>query len=166
MAPALHATGSSRGARATILRPRGTAMSSPETGHDTPTTGTPTADVAERARQVRARLLGQVVRDRIDTAAARYGPLYTRAEIERRVSESLPLRLGARRTAVFQPIESYSEQRIPDDVLVAYDEALASHLFSRFWVVSPAYRTEVQADPWILGEVNGTSLFAVITHWP
>lgn len=120
--------------------------------------------VAERVRQIRARLPGQALRERIDTAAASYGPLYTLAEVQQKVGESLPFRLGFRRTAALDPIESYRE-RIPDEALLKYDEAARSNLFSRFWVATPAYRSERQVDPWILGEVRGADLYGVIARW-
>jgi hypothetical protein len=121
--------------------------------------------VVERTRQIRARLPGQVLWERIDTARAGYGPLYTLAEIQRRVGESLPARLGFRRTAICEPIETYRGSRIPDEALVKYDEAASSGLFARFWVATPTYREERQADPWILGEIGETDCYAVIARW-
>jgi hypothetical protein len=56
------------------------------------------------------------------------------------------VRLGYRRTAVFQPIESYRE-RIPDDVLLKYDDAQATELFANFCVATPPYMKERQVNP-------------------
>jgi hypothetical protein len=121
-------------------------------------------DREERLRGLRAGLPGQVRCERIEAARLGYGPLYRREEVERRVGETLPQRLGFRRVAVFDPIETYAE-RIPDHALLAYGEAAESGLFSQFWVATPAYRSERQADPWILGEVKGADLYAVIARW-
>jgi hypothetical protein len=119
---------------------------------------------AERVRRIRARLPGQVLRERLDNAAASYGPLYSLAELQRRVGETLPSQLGHRRTSVLEPIESY-RGRIPDDALLRYDDALASGLFAGFWVATPAYMEERQADPWIVGEVADANAYAVIARW-
>jgi len=125
---------------------------------------TPTR-AADRIHEIRARLPGQVLWERIDTARAAYGPLYTLAQIQSRVGESLPARLGFRRTAICEPIETYRGSRIPDEALVKYDEAARSGLFARFWVATPTYREERQADPWILGEIEDTDSYAVIARW-
>jgi hypothetical protein len=117
-----------------------------------------------RVRAIRARLPGQVLRERIETARARYGTLYTLDEVRRRAAETLPTRLGYARSTALDAIETYRE-RIPDDALLKYDDATASGLFASFWVATPAYREARQADPWIIGEVIGTGLYAVIAHW-
>jgi hypothetical protein len=121
-------------------------------------------DAVERVRRIRAKLPGQLLRERIDTANALFGPLYSLDDVQQKIAETLPLRLGFRRSAVLEPVESYRE-RIPDDALLKYDDAAESKLFSRFWVATPAYRSERQVDPWILGEVTGTDLYAVIARW-
>ncbi len=39
-------------------------------------------------------------------------------------------------------------------------------LFSRFWVlVAPRYYRQPEADPWIVGEVLGSELCAVVAQW-
>jgi len=119
---------------------------------------------SERLAQIRAGLSGQVWRDRVDTASVAYGPLYTLGEVQQKIGDSLPTKLGYRRTAVLEPIESYRE-RIPDEALLKYDDARRSGLFSRFWVGTPAYRADRQTDPWILGEILDTDRYAVIAHW-
>lgn len=130
-----------------------------------PTTGPGAAsDVAARAAEIRKRLRGQVVRQRMETARLAYGQLYTLAEIRRKTAESLPMRLGYTRGASLEPIETYRE-RIPDAALLQYDEAVRSGLFSQFWVAIPSYRKESQADPWIVAQVEETDLAAIITHW-
>ena len=127
-----------------------------------------TADTAtprsERLAQIRASLSGQVWRERVDTASAAYGPLYTLSEVQQKIGDSLPIKLGYRRTAVLEPIDSY-RGRIPDEALLKYDDARPSCLFARFWVGTPAYRAERQTDPWILGEVIDTDRYAVIAYW-
>ncbi|HEV8436868.1 MAG TPA: hypothetical protein VGT40_02125 [Methylomirabilota bacterium] len=121
-------------------------------------------DDSSRVRQVRARLPGQVLRERIELARASYGPLYTLLEVRRRVAETLPHRLGYVRGATLEPIESYQET-IPDEILLKYDDATRSGLFGKFWVVTPTYYRERQLDPWIAAEVFGTNLCAVIAQW-
>ena len=128
------------------------------------TTQAPVADTAAHAREVRRRLPGQARRQRLDTARLEYGPLYTLAEIEQRVAQTLPQKLGFIRRAVFQPIESYQEL-IPDEALLKYDDAARSGLFSAFTVVTPTYFSQKQVDPWIVGQVDGAELYAVIAQW-
>jgi hypothetical protein len=126
--------------------------------------GTEQATTQVRARAIRARLPGQVFGERLDAAAIEFGPLYSLVQIRERVAETLPPKFGYRRTAVLEPIESYRE-RIPDDVLLKYDDAVARGLFSRFWVATPAYREERQIDPWIIGEITDANAYAVIARW-
>jgi hypothetical protein len=120
---------------------------------------------AERVRDIRSRLPGQVLWERIETARATYGPLYTLAEVQQSIGDTLPPRLGYRRSAVCEPIETYRGSRIPDEALLKYDEAAACGLFTRFWVATPTYREERQTDPWIVGEVVGIDRYAVIARW-
>lgn len=124
----------------------------------------PEADAAVRAREIRHRLPGQLLRERIEMAQLSYGPLYSLAEIRQKVGEVLPRKIGYVRGAVLEPIEAYS-QRIPDEALLKYDDAVKSGLFSKFWVASPTYYQERQADPWIVAEVTGTDRCAVIAQW-
>jgi hypothetical protein len=121
-------------------------------------------DQAARVASVRARLPGQLLRQRIDMAAVCYGPLYTLGEVRRRVGEALPYRFGFIRGATLEPIEDYREA-IPDEALLKYDDAVRSGLFARFWVATPTYYEERQVDPWILGEVEGVERFAIIARW-
>ena len=64
----------------------------------------PTADDASRVASIRSRLPGQVLRQRIDMAKVCYGPLYTPAEMRRKVGEALPYRFGFIRGAALEPI--------------------------------------------------------------
>ena len=93
-----------------------------------------------------------------------HGPLYTRAEVRQKVAETLPRRIGFVRGATLELIEAYREI-IPDEALLKYDEAVRSGLFARFWVATPTYYEQSQVDPWIIGEVAGTELCAVIAQW-
>ncbi len=122
------------------------------------------SDTATRLRDIRSRLPGQMLRERIEMAQVTFGPLYSLVEVRQKVGEVLPRRIGYVRGAVLEPIETYS-QRIPDDALLKYDDAVRSGLFSKFWVASPTYYQERQADPWIVGEVTGTDRCAVIAQW-
>ena len=124
----------------------------------------PVADTAARAQEIRRRLPGQARRQRLDTARLEYSPLYTLAEIQHRVAQRLPQKLGFIRRAVFQPIEGY-EELIPDEVLLKYDDAARSGLFSAFSVVTPTYFSQKQVDPWVVGQVDGAELYAVIAQW-
>ncbi len=121
-------------------------------------------DVAARIRSIRARLPGQMQRERLETAALLYGPLYTLQDIRTRVGETLPRRIGYVRSAVIEPVETY-RARIPDEALLRFDEASQSGLFSKFMVVTPTYYQERQMDPWIIGEVTGSDQWAVVAQW-
>jgi len=122
------------------------------------------ANASERVRAIRFRLPGQAVMERIELARVAYGPLYTVGLIRERVAETLPTRIGYVRSTVMEPIEQYSGL-MPDEVLLKYDEAARSGLFAKFWVVTPTYYWTSQVDPWIVAEVAGTTLCAVIARW-
>ena len=124
----------------------------------------PTVDEGARVASIRSRLPGQVLRQRVDMAKVCYGPLYTLGEVRRKVGEALPYRLGFIRGAALEPIETYRDL-IPDAALLKYDDALKSGLFVKFWVATPTYYEERQVDPWILAEVEGAEVFAVIAQW-
>jgi hypothetical protein len=131
---------------------------------DTHTPATVTLDTDARVRAIRARLPGQMLRERIQMAELLNGPLYSLAEVRQKVGQTLPRRTGYVRGAALEPIEEY-RQAIPDEALLKYDDAVKSNLFSRFWVATPTYYQERQVDPWILGEVTGTDRYAVIARW-
>ena len=121
-------------------------------------------DLTVRARAIRARLPGQLLRERQDMARLCYGPLYSLAEIRQRVGEVLPRRFGFVRGATLEPIEEYREP-IPDEALLKYDDAARTGWFSKFWVATPTYYQERQVDPWIVAEVQGLGRWAVIVRW-
>ena len=64
---------------------------------------------------------------------------------------------------MIDPIEEY-RGLIPDEALLKYDDAAQSGLFSKFWVVTPTYYWKRQIDPWMLAEVVGTDLCALIVR--
>lgn len=121
-------------------------------------------ETGTRVREIRSRLPGQMLHERLENAQLTYGPLFTLAEVRQRVGEVLPRRLGYVRSAVLEPIETYRE-RIPDESLLKYDDAVRSGFFSKFWVATPTYYQERQVDPWIVAEVAGTDRWAVIARW-
>ncbi len=121
-------------------------------------------DPAERLRAIRARLPGQMLRERVEMAQVCHGPLYRLTEIRQRVGEVLPRRAGFVRGAALEPIETYREA-IPDDALLKYDDAVRSGLFGKFMIATPTYYQQRQVDPWIIAEVAGTDRWAVIAQW-
>ncbi len=121
-------------------------------------------DVAERVRAIRFRLPRQAVSERVEIARVAYGPLYTMGLIRERVAETLPIRAGYIRSAVIEPIEEYGGS-IPDESLLKYDDAERSGLFSEFWIVTATYYRQPQVDPWLVAQIAGTKLCAVITRW-
>jgi hypothetical protein len=122
------------------------------------------AEIAARARAIRARLPGQMLAEREVTAQLYHGPLYSLAEIRQRVGEVLPRRFGYIRSAALEPIEQYRDP-IPDEALLKYDDAFRLGVFSRFWVATPTYYQERQMDPWIVAEIEGSDRWAVIARW-
>ena len=122
------------------------------------------ANATARVRAIRLRLPGQAVMERIELARIAYGPLYTIGLIQERIAETLPTRIGYVRSTTMKPIEEYGGL-IPDEVLLKYDDAERTGLFAKFWVVTPTYYRAPQADPWIVAEVAGTMLCAVIARW-
>jgi hypothetical protein len=131
------------------------------------TDATPTAAAppdANRLRAIRARLPGQMVRERLQTARLSYGMLYAEAEIRKKVADTLPPRVGFVRGADLEPIEAYT-RLIPDDALLKYDDAVQTGMFSRFLVATPRYYSQRQVDPWIVGQVVGAELWAVVAQW-
>jgi hypothetical protein len=127
-------------------------------------TDSPTLETATRARDVRRRLPGQMVEERLETARLYYGPLHTMDEIRQKVARTLPHRVGFVRGAAVEPLESYRE-RIPDEALLKWDDAVQKGIFSQFWVATPTYYGRNQTDPWIIAQVTGSELCAVVAQW-
>jgi hypothetical protein len=123
-----------------------------------------TASNTTRLRDIRSRLPGQMLDERLEMARLSYGPLYSLAQIREAVAATLPRRVGFIRGALIERIEDYRAE-IPDEALLKYDDALQSGIFSSFWVATPAYYSDKQTDPWILGQVVGSDLYAVIAQW-
>ncbi|MGH7390722.1 MAG: hypothetical protein ACREM3_14880 [Candidatus Rokuibacteriota bacterium] len=121
-------------------------------------------DTAVRARDIRRRLPGQMLDERLETARLYYGPLHTVDEVRARVARTLPHRLGFVRGATLEPIEAY-RAHIPDEALLKWDDAVSKNIFSQYWVAIPTYLGRNQADPWIIGQVTGSGLCAVIAQW-
>ena len=121
-------------------------------------------DMTKRLRAIRAGLPGQMLRERLQTARVCYGMLYTEADIRKKVADTLPSRVGLVRGAILEPIEIYTRP-IPDDALIKYDDAVQTGVFSRFLVATPRYYAQRQVDPWIVGQVVGSELWAVIAQW-
>jgi len=121
-------------------------------------------DVATRVGEIRRRLPGQMLDERLETARLYYGPLHTLEEIRTKVARTLPHRLGFVRGATLEPIESY-RALIPDEALLKWDDAVGKSIFSQYWVATPTYLGRDQTDPWIIGQVTGSGLCAVIAQW-
>ena len=121
-------------------------------------------DPDARVRAIRARLPGQMLRERLEMVQVCYGQLFTLAEVRLRVAQTLPRRAGYVRGATLEPIEEY-RSAIPDDALLKYDDAVATGFFSTFWVATPTYYQERQVDPWIVAQVVGTDHYVVVTQW-
>jgi hypothetical protein len=121
-------------------------------------------DVWARLREIRARLPGQLRRERLATAAMTYGALCSLDELHARIARTLPRRLGyVRRTSVVT-IER-SEIAIPDHVLLTYDDAVRLAIFARFLVLTPAYYLRQQTERWLVAEVAGTERWTVVARW-
>lgn len=132
---------------------------------ESPSIGIDITDVPARVRAVKNRLPGQMLRERLETAALLYGPLYSLAEVRQRVADTLPRKLGFVRGATLEPIEAYSAA-ISEDALLKYDDAVRTGLFSKFLVATPTYYREQQVDPWIIAEVTGsTDRWVVVAQW-
>jgi hypothetical protein len=121
-------------------------------------------DVALRVREIRRRLPGQMLEERLETARLYYGPLHSLDEIRTRVARTLPHRIGFIRGATIEPIEAYRES-MPDEALLKWDDAVSKGIFAQYWVATPTYLGRNQTDPWIIGQVIGSDLCAVIAQW-
>lgn len=118
-----------------------------------------------RARRVRHHLYGQTLGERIAQARARYGRVYTRAEL-RAVAYPRRRAWSSRiERRLVKPLEAYRAP-IPDDALLRYDDASETALFSRFCVVAPAGGHEDRPTHWIVGELRGgLERYAIVARW-
>jgi hypothetical protein len=121
-------------------------------------------DVRARARDIRATLPGQLRRERLATAALLYGPLRSLDDVHRRLARTLPWRAGLVRRVSVVPIEG-ADVLLPDDVLVAYDDAVQLGIFARFLVATPAYYWRRCGNPALIAEVDGTERWAILVSW-
>jgi len=120
-----------------------------------------TPDVHARVRDIRAGLPGQLRQQRLQTASLLYGPLYSLDEVHQRIAGSLPFRFGALRRVRVVPIER-ADVLLPDDMLLAYDDAFRSGVFARFLVATPAYYWRAQTGAWLVAQVDGTTRWAIL----
>jgi hypothetical protein len=121
-------------------------------------------DVRARAREIRATLPGQLRRERLATAALLYGPLCSLDDVHRRLARTLAWRPGLLRRLSVVPIER-ADVLLPDEVLVAYDDAVQLGIFARFLVATPAYYWWPCGDPSLIAEVDGTERWAILVSW-
>jgi hypothetical protein len=121
-------------------------------------------ELQARVRDIRAGLPGQLRQQRLRTAALLYGPLYSLDEVHRRLARTQPWRWGWVRRVCVEPIER-ADTLLPDDVLLAYDDAVQAGVFSRFLVATPAYYWCPGGDCWLIAEVQGTERWAILAHW-
>jgi hypothetical protein len=118
-----------------------------------------------RVRRIRDRLLRPTLDERVARVRARYGRVYTRAQLcgggaARRRGRFRRLERGCARS-----LEAYGA-RIPDDALLRYDDALGTEAFSQFWVVTPARSGRDRCARWLVGELRGgVDLFAIVARW-
>ena len=69
-----------------------------------PHTEVAAAENTARAREIRRRLPGQMLEERLETARLYFGPLHTLDEIRTRVARTLSHRIGFVRGATLEPI--------------------------------------------------------------
>ena len=122
-----------------------------------------TPDVHARLRDIRAGLPGQLRQQRLQTASLLYGPLYTLDEVHRRIARTLPWRAGCMRRVRMVPIER-TDILLPDDILLAYDDAFRAGVFGRFLVATPAYYWRPQAGAWLVAQVDATTRWAILAR--
>ncbi len=118
-----------------------------------------------RVRRIRDRLFGQTLGQRIAQARARYGRVYTLAEL--RAAARPRRRARGRRfdRGFMESLEAY-QGPIPDDALLRYDDASETAWFSRFYVVAPASSGRERPTRWIVGELRGgVELYAIVARW-
>jgi hypothetical protein len=118
-----------------------------------------------RVRRIRDRLLGQTLGERVAQARARYGRVYTLAELRAAACPRWRAWLSRPDRGFMEPLESY-QAPIPDDALLRYDDASETAWFSRFCVVTPASSGRDRSAGWIVGELRGgVELFAIVARW-
>jgi hypothetical protein len=122
-------------------------------------------EAGARVRRIRDRLLGQTLGERVAQARARYGLVYTLAELRAAICPRWRPWFSHSDRGFMEPLEGY-EAPIPDDALLRYDDASETALFSRFWVVASTRSGADRPARWIVGEVRGSAgLYAIVARW-
>lgn len=122
-------------------------------------------EAGARVRRIRDRLLGQTLGERVAQVRARYGRVYTLAELRAAACPRWRTWFSCSDRGLMEPLEGY-EAPIPDDALLRYDDASETAFFSRFCVVAPARSEPDRPSRWIVGEIRGGSeLYAVVARW-
>ncbi len=118
-----------------------------------------------RIREIRDRLLRPTLEERVAQVRARYGRVYTPAQLRAAASPRQPNRLRSFERRFLEPLETYGAL-IPDDALLRYGDALEAESFSQFWVVAPARSGQDRCARWIVGQLRGgLDLFAIVARW-
>lgn len=122
-------------------------------------------EAAAQVRRIRDGLPGQTVGDRIAQARARYGRVYTEAELRAAAGPRWRAWFSRFARDVMQPLEAY-QAPIPDDALLRYDDASDTAWFSRFCVVAPASAGRDRPARWIVGQLRGSAeRYAIVARW-
>lgn len=117
-----------------------------------------------RIRRIRDRLLRPTLEERVAQVRARYGRVYTAAQLRAAASPRQRNRFRGFERGFLEPLETYGA--IPDDALLRYDDALETESFSQFWVVAPARSGRDRPTRWIVGQLRGgLGLFAIVARW-
>ena len=135
----------------------------------------------ERAAIIRAELPGQRTERAHCTirseAQLRYGQILSWRAVLDAVARVAPRRLFFFRDALATKLEVYRGP-IPDEALLAFDEAQRTGLFSSYWIVTPRYESLgarlAASDPWLVAQLNDADAYApgfhlsnyvVLAHW-
>jgi len=84
-------------------------------------------------------------------------------EMHQRIARTLPFVTGGWRRVRMTPIER-TDLVLPDDVLLAYDEAARAGVFGRFFIATPAYWWRPQGGAWLVADVDGTTRWAIVAR--
>lgn len=122
-------------------------------------------EAGAQVRRIRDRLPGQTLGERIAQALARYGRVYTGAEVRPAAGPRWRAWFSRFVRDVMQPLEAYRAS-IPDDALLRYDDASDMAWFSRFCALAPARAGRDRPARWIVGQLRGGGeLYAVGARW-
>ncbi len=109
-------------------------------------------------------MLGQTLGERIAHAQARYGRVYTLAELRAATCPGWQAWFSRLKRQVMEPLEAYQAPN-PDDGLLRYEDASETAWFSRFCVVAPASAGRDRPSRWIVGQLRGVELYAIVARW-